>query len=290
MNLSEKGIGTIMFGIMQGRLTEPKGRGIQFFPFDNWENEFRIAKKLKLDEIEFIFDYDNYNKNPLFLNNGVEIKRIIDETGVVVNSVCFDYFMRRPFYKYKNNLKIQVMKENKIILKQLLTTMQHIGSSLLEIPLVDASSLKTESEAIEFKNFIEEVLAEEQNEIKIGLETDLAPINFKCYLETFDSPKIGANYDSGNSSGLGYQPYEEITILKDYIFNIHIKDRVLHGTTVELGTGNADFEHLFKALKEINYKNSFILQAARGIEGKEEETIRSQLNFVKGYLKKWALE
>ena len=47
-------------GIMQGRLTCPKGRGIQFFPFDNWENEFYKAEKLGLDEIEFIFDFDDY--------------------------------------------------------------------------------------------------------------------------------------------------------------------------------------------------------------------------------------
>ena len=52
-------------GIMQGRLTPPKGRGIQFFPFDYWENEFWMAKELELDEIEFIFDYDRYDQNPL---------------------------------------------------------------------------------------------------------------------------------------------------------------------------------------------------------------------------------
>ena len=31
-------------GIMQGRLTEPRGRGIQFFPFENWEREFEDRK------------------------------------------------------------------------------------------------------------------------------------------------------------------------------------------------------------------------------------------------------
>ena len=38
-------------GIMQGRLTEPNGRGIQFFPFDNWRPEFEAAKEIGLDEI-----------------------------------------------------------------------------------------------------------------------------------------------------------------------------------------------------------------------------------------------
>ncbi len=45
-------------GIMQGRLTEPKGRGIQFFPFDNWSEEFAIVKEIGSNEIEYMFDYE----------------------------------------------------------------------------------------------------------------------------------------------------------------------------------------------------------------------------------------
>lgn len=58
------------FGIMQGRLTKPKGRGIQFFPFENWENEFWIAKEIGLNEIEWIFDFDNFKENPLWTSEG----------------------------------------------------------------------------------------------------------------------------------------------------------------------------------------------------------------------------
>ena len=47
----------LSFGIMQGRLTPANGRGIQFFPFENWENEFMDCARIGLDEIEWIFDY-----------------------------------------------------------------------------------------------------------------------------------------------------------------------------------------------------------------------------------------
>lgn len=268
---------------MQGRLTKPKGRGIQFFPFDNWRKEFKIAKEIGLNEIEFIFDYENYEENPLWQNSGKEIREAIDETGVQIKSVCFDYFMRRPFFKYHGSEKSEVLEENKKIITHVLDSMNQIGISLIEIPLVDASSLKNKEEAEAFRDFLLQIVKSVPDNILFGLETDLPPKPFKEYLDTFEQVRIGANYDSGNSSGIGYLPYEEVTTLGDYIFNVHIKDRIYHGTTVELGTGSADFKELFRGLKEIGYTGSFILQAARGTEGSEQNTICRQCQF----LKKW---
>ncbi len=276
------------YGIMQGRLTPTKGRGIQFFPFDNWEREFRLAKDLGLDEIEFIFDFDRYEENPLWTQSGKEtLKKIMQETGVVVHSVCFDYFMRRAFFKKDGDIKNKLRIENAQILRQVLDAMQELAISLIEIPLVDDSSLKNEREKEEFKEFILEMVSQADERIRFGLETDLPPKEFLSFLKDINSDRIGANYDSGNSSGLGYDMYEEVATLENRIFNIHIKDRVYKGTTVELGTGNADFDGLFKGLKEIDYKGAFILQAARGEEGKESENIEKQTRFVKEYVSKY---
>lgn len=267
-------------GIMQGRLTKPLGRGIQFFPFDNWENEFRIAQQLRLDEIEFIFDYENYESNPLWKDEEQKLENIIRETGVKVNSVCFDYFMRRPFYKYEGDIKEAVKEENQRILLHVLESMKRLGIRLLEIPLVDNSSLKSKKEEEEFKNFLLDIIDTIGGNHHFGLETDLPPRKFRSYIESFKNESVFANYDSGNSSGLGYDPYEEITVLSDLIYNIHIKDRIYQGTTVKLGTGSAQFPRLFRALEEINYSGSFILQAARAEEGLEKDNISEQIIFV----------
>lgn len=159
------------------------------------------------------------------------------------------------------------------------------GIGLIEIPLVDDSSLKTENEAKDFKDFLLEITEGAPEGIRFGLKTDLAPRPFKEYLDSMENVKIGANYDSGNSSGIGYFPYEEVTILGDYVFNVHIKDRLYHGSSVRLGTGNADFKELFRGLKEIGYGGSFILQAARGEEGSEESEILSQMEFLRCWSK-----
>lgn len=276
------------YGMMQGRLTPPQGRGIQFFPFDNWEKEFYQAKDLGLNEIEFIFDYDRYEENPLWSQKGREaLKEIMDQTGVRVHSVCFDYFMRRAFFKKQDEERHGLRVENMEILLHVLDSMRKLGITLIEIPLVDDSSLKGEEDKEAFRQFLLEIIKETNTEIRFGLETDFPPKELDDFLEKIDLDRVGANYDSGNSSGLGYDMYEEITTLGKRIFNIHIKDRVLGGTTVDLGTGSADFKGLFQGLREIGYRGAFILQAARGEEGKEAEKIADQIRFVKEYVRNY---
>ncbi len=282
----------ISYGIMQGRLTPSRERGIQFFPFDNWQKEFFTAETLGLQEIEWIFDYERYDENPIWTLSGREaLRKIIHRTGVIVYSVCFDYFMRRPFYKYQGNEQKERYQENLEMAYNVLDGLAEIGAQLLEVPMVDSSSVKTLKErdsAVEYIGRLAEYGAKKN--LKIGLETDFAPGVFTSFLEEVHADNVFANFDSGNSSGIGYLPEEEIPALGDRICNVHIKDRVYHGTTVALGTGSADFDGVFKNLKKVGYHNSFILQAARGRDGLEEETVRKQLDFVKGYIDKYRLQ
>jgi hexulose-6-phosphate isomerase len=276
---------THAIGIMQGRLSEPKEQGIQFFPFDNWENEFVSAQEIGLNEIEFIFDFERYEENPLWSAAGIaRINELVKETGVKVNHICADFFMRRPFFRVEEKIR----QTNVEILKKLIIAAKQINARNIEIPLVDNSSIKTDEEKKILLQSLQEVLpAAQANNITISLETDLPPKKFLELLRECSSPTIKANYDSGNSSGLGYDHYEEVTTLGSYIKNIHIKDRIFGGTTVALGTGSADFDRFFQALKEINYQNGFILQAARGEDGREKETVKNYIQFVRGYIKKY---
>ncbi len=279
----------ICYGIMQGRLTSSEGRGIQFFPFENWQKEFFTAQEISLNEIEWIFDYDRYKENPIWTLSGRnEIKSIIRKTGVNVNSVCFDYFMRRSFYKHQKNERSELYQENLDIAYHVIDGLADIGGRLLEIPMVDDSSLKTEEEEKYATEYVEKLAVYAvKRDIKIGLETDLAPGKFTDFLNRIKSCYVYANFDSGNSSGIGYKPNEEIPALGNRIYNVHIKDRIYKGSTVALGTGSADFDGVFKNLKNIGYKNSMILQAAREKDGFETETIKGQLDFVKMYFKKY---
>ncbi len=279
------------FGIMQGRLTPSNGRGIQFFPFDNWKKEFEIGKQIGLNEIEWIFDYDNYIENPILSKNGIsEIKECIRNEEIKVKSVCFDYFMRRPFYKTKAEDRLAYRQENVEFVKRVVDGMNQIGATILEVPMVDDSSIQTPEERRLMVDFLQEVLSiAEDCGIYIGCETDMPVGVFREFLDEINHPRIKANYDSGNSSGLGYNHWDELHNLAEYVANVHIKDRVFHGTTVALGTGSANFEDVFSSLKDIDYRGSIILQAARSEDGTEMNNISNQFAFVKDLCDRYGL-
>lgn len=272
-------------GIMQGRLVMPKGRGIQFFPFNEWQEEFKVASGIKLDEINFIFDLERYQENPLWTKEGVvKIKEAITNSGVKVKHICADFFMRRPFFRVSEAER----QENIEILKKLLESGKEIGAENIEIPLVDNSSAKTKEEKDILIKSLKGCLPRARDlGITLSLEADLPPKELLDLVKRFADPFLKITYDSGNSSSLGYDSYEEITTYGQYLANVHIKDRVLGGTTVPLGTGDADFDKLFQGLKETEYKGSFTLQAARQEDGKEVDTILSYVDFVKGYINKY---
>lgn len=263
-------------GIMQGRLSPPLDGRIQSFPWSTWEKEFKDAAALGFDEIEFIFESLNYENNPLLTTQGSDkIKELVAATGVEVNYVCADYFMEKPFFRATESER----KQSTETLKKLIEQCDMIGIKGIEIPLVDNSRIETEEEAELFIKSLRECLpVAEKSNIKLGLETSLNPDDFMALLDKIDHPLVGANYDSGNSASLGYDPEEEISKLGKWLYNVHIKDRVLGGDTVPLGEGDADFEKVFGTLGRIGYRGSFILQAARGDD--EMEVASRQLEFI----------
>ena len=275
-------INTHPIGIMQGRLVLPRGRGIQFFPFEEWQEEFQTAAKTNIDEIDFIFDLEQYKENPLWTKEGIgKIQEAIENSGVKVQHICADFFMRRPFFRITQEER----QENIEILKHLIESAKEIGATNIEIPLVDNSSIKTEKEKDTLVKFLLECLSKAKElGVTISLEADLPPKELLLFVERFNHPFLKITYDSGNSSSLGYDSYEEISTYGKYLSNVHIKDRVFEGTTVSLGKGDANFEKLFRGLKEVRYQGSFTLQAAREEDGKEKETISSYTEFIKKHI------
>ena len=125
--------------------------------------------------------------------------------------------------------------------------------------------------------------------VTIALETDLEPNTFFQLLSDFNHPNVKANYDIGNSISNNYVTSEELEILKNLIVNIHIKDRIIHGNTVPLGTGDVNFENFFQILNYIDYQGELIIQGAREDLTKTispEFTCLKYLEFVNRYLEK----
>lgn len=272
-------------GIMGGRLSDPIKNEIQAFPRNSWGKEFEKASNCGFELIEWIFD--TYQKNPIMDKEEIkEMEFLSNEFGVKINAVCADYFMEKKLFNVSN---IEI-NENLNVLKDLINKCQELEIKILEIPLVDSSSLKSEQDKVQLIENLEKILPiTEKNDVKLTLETDLAPGSFKELLSRFNHPNINANYDTGNSASLGYDTQEELKAFGSCISNIHIKDRKFHGNTVPLGGGDVNFDLFFSELKKINYTGDFIIQGAREEpRTKPEDTCKKYLDFVKRYIEKYS--
>lgn len=275
----------IKIGIMNGRLSKPIDNQIQSFPVNSWKSEFEKAQKCGFDTIEWVFDL---HPNPILHDEGIqEIKYLSEKYDIKVNAVCADYFMNRMIF----NVSEYDLEQNISMLKQLIQQCSKLGIEILEIPFVDSSSLRSENDKITLIENLKKILdfSHSQN-VKITLETDLPPNDFRNLLEKFNDPNIGANYDTGNSAALGYDVKEELQALMPWLTNIHIKDRLYHSDTVPLGTGHTNFDLFFSTLAKINYKGQLIIQGAREDNMFEpEDTCKKYLIFVNNFVSKYSI-
>lgn len=267
-------------GVMQGRLLPKYQDRYQAHPVGYWQDEFEVARKIGLDSVEFILDYNDADKNPLLINGGIdEIKSVMNKTGVVTKTICADYFMEAPLHSLDNS----VAEKSLNVLLKLVKTSSEIGVTDIVIPCVDQSTLDGVEAEERFVSQILKIIPNiEKNNINLSLETDLAPQPFLILLNKIKSNRITVNYDTGNSAALGYDPIEELNAYGDRITDIHIKDRMLGGGPVTLGEGNTDFDSFFNKLKEFDYHGPFIMQAYRDEEG--VEIFKKQLSWIKPYI------
>lgn len=263
-------------GFMQGRLSPLVDGKIQAFPWEHWRQEFSISKSLGIHLMEWTLDQDHLYENPLMTEVGrSEIKILSASNRVQISSLTGDCFMQAPFWKSTGAARIELEKDFIAIAK----SCSEVGILILVVPLVDNGRLDNIEQENELISFLE---SQESyfllNKIKIAFESDFNPKELARFIKRLNPNVFGINYDIGNSAALGFDPSEEFSKYGKRIMNVHVKDRILGGTTVPLGTGNADFRMVFSELAKINYKGNFILQTARAIGVGHAEILSSYHN------------
>jgi L-ribulose-5-phosphate 3-epimerase len=260
-------------GIMQGRLSPPVGGRIQSFPVDTWRQEFPRAQEAGLACIEWVYEVETEAGNPLATAAGVAaVRDLTQETGVAVWSICADFYMQERLVAPDGTPRPEVAAH----LRDLLQRVSLLGVRYMVLPFVDASSLRTGAELAGLHRVLEDLLPRAQEAgVELHLETDLKPVLLAHLLQQVSHPRLRANYDIGNSASLGYDPVEELTLLGPWLGSVHVKDRLLGGGTVPLGTGAADFGACFRLFRQAKYQGPFILQAARQ-EGMSETELASR--------------
>jgi hexulose-6-phosphate isomerase len=248
-------------GFMQGRLSPIVNGKIQAFPWDHWKKEFEIAYNNGFSIMEWTLDQDRLYENPFMTREGqLEIRELSSQYEISITSLTGDCFMQAPFYKVTGKDRESLLQD----LQNIITACSFLGVEFIVFPLVDKGSLENgeqEKSLLDGLSLVEPDLR--KYSIKIVFESDFWPDKLKEFIFQFSTEIYGINYDTGNSSAMGFDSREEIKAYGQRILNVHIKDRLLHGTTVPLGHGNADIPKVIEELKSIRYSGNFILQTAR---------------------------
>lgn len=274
-------------GFMQGRLVDQVNDQIQAFPWRDWEKEIELAHENNLKLMEWTLDFKDLYKNPIMSNEGKEkILKFLRNQIISIKSLTGDCFMQNPFWKTCGLEKVNL--ENNFL--DICQSSYEIGVQLIVIPIVDNGSIENETQSKNLFNFLinhEEFLR--LKNLKIVFESDMNPKKLRNFINQYPSDIFGINYDIGNSASLGYDPKQEFETYGKRILNVHIKDRLFRGKTVNLGDGNAQFDKVFHELKKIEYKGNLILQTARSEKGKHVEQILVYEKFIKNLISKYDL-
>lgn len=250
----------LSLGVMQGRLLPSYLGRYQAHPVGMWHEEFYIARDMGFDHIEFIVDQNDLADNPLMTFEGLsKIERTVEKSGTQLHSACLDIYMDLRFLDKRMG---SICKE---ILSLVIRNGKSVGIGTFILPFVDESSMAKISEQSHVVATLQE-LAEiaEREGVILALETDLDAKKFQDLLKNIGSQRIRVNYDIGNSASLGYSFADEFEAYYEDIVDIHIKDRVIGGGSVMLGTGNADLRGVASYLVDHSFKGLVVLQAFKG--------------------------
>lgn len=269
---------------MQGRLSPPVPGRLQAFPWSSWEEEFSRARACGFDIVEWLFEADRYEQNPIWTRTGVErIGRHIADTGIQLRSVCADYFMAHPFFRVTEQERAQSVA----VLTGLVARAATVGVRTILLPVLEASEIRTDLEKVQLLDSLAEPLTlAAAHGIRLGLETELPASEYRDLVEQGNHPALGVYYDTGNAAAKGYDIAADIRTLKPFLCGVHIKDRGHGGPSVLLGQGAADFESFFHVLAEVVYTGPLVLQTAFGEN--YLDVAQTHLMFVKDYLARWS--
>jgi hexulose-6-phosphate isomerase len=267
-------------GIVQGRLSPPVPGRIQAFPWASWADEFPRARASGFATIEWVFEADRPDQNPIWTAAGAAaIRRQIDATGVQVASLCADYFMAHPLFGGSDRAR----SDAAVVLERVLRQGAIVGARTLLVPVLEETEIRSARDKAELLGSLRAPLdlAAELG-MRIGLETELPAAEYRALIDDAAHPALAAYYDVGNATARGFDVAADVRALAPCLAGVHVKDRRRGGPSVRLGRGDVDFPAFFDALAVAGYGGPLVLQPATSEDYLDVAT--AHLTFVRRHL------
>jgi L-ribulose-5-phosphate 3-epimerase len=216
----------------------------------SWQDRFALAKAVGFDGIEMQTVTDQPQAE--------EIAKASQATGLVIHSVMNSDHWRYPL----SSADADVVKKSVAGMKTSLmnAALWKAGVVLLVPAVVDAATSYADAWSRSVSVIREQLMpVAEGVRVQIGIEEVwnkflLSPLEFKRYVDEFQSPVVKAYFDVGNVVFYGY-PQDWIRTLGPRITRLHLKDFSLDrgkGTFAwkNLGEGDIDWVAVRKAMTD----------------------------------------
>ena len=229
-------------GIMEGRVLPNEVDKLQIFP-KRWQEELVLIKKIGFECIELLDDKKNQLLN-ILKNKKTNVFSEVYKNKLKCQSVCMD---RLCNYSLLKKPKLFFRK-----LEELINVLKKKKGLKFIIPFFDENSLANNKQlhsALKMLSEYDRFLV--KNNLYFSLEINLPAKIIRNEFQKFQFKNIGICYDLGNNIGLGANLYDEITLLKNHINHIHIKDKQ-EGKNIRIRKNLEQLKLGFKALKEFD--------------------------------------
>ena len=273
---------TNAIGIVQGRLSPPVAGRLQAFPWETWQDEFARARAAGYSMLEWVFESDRYDENPIWTPGGrARIRQLAAKFGVAVPSLCADYFMTHPFFRVPDAER----EASGEVLCALVAYGADVGMQTILVPVLEVSEIRSARDKADLLDSLRRPLdLAAAHGVRLGLETELPAREYRALVEGAAHPALAAYYDVGNATARGFDVAADLRVLAPVLCGVHLKDRQRGGPSVKLGHGHADFAACFDALAHIGYDGPLILQPATSED--YLEAAREHARFVEDHLKR----
>jgi hexulose-6-phosphate isomerase len=123
----------------------------------------------------------------------------------------------------------------------------------------------------------------EAHDVTLGLELEIPGEAYAALIRGIGHPRVRAYYDTGNSTAQGLDIATDIVPLLPLLEAVHVKDRLVSGTSQPFGRGAANFPGFFAVLASAGYQGDFLTQ--HYFDADPEASAAHSLGFVMGQLR-----
>ena len=258
-----------------------------------WKDRFQITKDLGFDFLEISVDEsdDRLSRLDWSLDQKRDLVHLSQDIGVPILSMCLSGHRRFP-YGSKDPKTVQ---QARTIMTKALDFALHCG--IRNIQMAGYDVYYEDSTPISKNQFKDELaLAVEQAaERQIMLSIEIMDYPFMSSITRFaeitkhiHSPWLTVYPDVGNLTAWWNDVPLELKTYISQISAIHLKDTLPVGPKslgqfrdLVLGEGTVDFVEVFKALKEVSYQGSFVLELWGDNVLDYKQQILTSLSFIK---------